>query len=114
MIANTPAAPYYAVIFTSHRTAIDHGYDEMADRMVELAGQQPGYLGIESFRQPDGYGVTISYWSSLEAIRQWKRNLEHQVAQRRGREEWYSRYMLRVCRVEYDYGMGMTPVAEEE
>lgn len=113
MIAKTPSAPYYVVIFTSLRTTEDTGYEEMADRMVELARQQPGYLGIESFRNPDRYGVTISYWSSLEAIHHWKRNLEHREAQHRGREEWYSRYMLRVCRVEYDYGMGLDQIEAE-
>ena len=39
MIAQTPTSPYFAVIFTSIRTEGDHGYAEMADHMVELAGQ---------------------------------------------------------------------------
>lgn len=44
MIAQTPNPPYFAVIFTSIRTEDDHGYSEMADRMVELARQQDGFL----------------------------------------------------------------------
>jgi len=102
-IAATPKPPYYAVIFTSLRTAGDNGYGAMADRMEELAGQQPGFLGIESAR--DGLGITVSYWESLEAIAAWKRNAEHQEAQRRGRTEWYSGFALRVCKVERAYGM---------
>lgn len=102
MIAKTPAPPYYAVIFTSVRTESDNGYAEMADRMAELAAQQPGYLGIESARNE--VGITISYWESLDAIRRWKANIEHLVAQRLGREKWYSAYKTRVCLVERDYG----------
>ncbi len=102
-IAATPAPPYYAVIFTSLRTAGDNGYGETAARMVELAARQPGFLGIESARE--GLGITVSYWESLEAIAAWKRNAEHLVAQRRGREEWYSGFALRVCKVERAYGL---------
>jgi len=102
MIAKTPAPPYYAVIFTSVRTEDNNGYAEMADRMAELAAQQPGYLGIESARNE--VGITVSYWESLDAIRHWKANIEHLVAQRLGREKWYSAYKTRVCLVERDYG----------
>lgn len=104
-IAQTPKAPYYAVIFTSLRTDADAGYAETADRMVELAEQQPGYLGMETVR--NGLGITISYWESLEAIRNWKQNLEHLEAQEKGRSTWYSAYKTRVCKVEYDYGMNL-------
>ncbi len=102
-IASTPRPPYYAVIFSSHRTEGDNGYAEMADRMVDLAALQPGFLGIESVR--DGLGLTVSYWDSVEAIRDWKRNAEHQVAQERGRIAWYSGFKVRIARVERDYGL---------
>jgi len=61
-IAKTPEPPYYAVIFTSLRTEGDRGYGHMADRMVELASQQPGFLGVETTRGADGFGITVSYW----------------------------------------------------
>ena len=103
MIAQTPAPPYYAVIFNSIRTEQDQeGYEAMADRMVELAAEQPGYLGFESVR--DGLGITISYWDSLEAIRQWKTQVDHFEAQQMGRKQWYAAYKTRICKVERDYG----------
>ena len=102
MIASTPAPPYYAVIFTSLRTAVDDGYGDMAGRMVALAQGQPGFLGVESAR--DGLGITVSYWESLEAIRNWKRNSEHLLAQQFGREKWYTSFKTRICLVERDYG----------
>lgn len=103
MIAKTPEPPYYAVIFTSLRTEGDDGYSAMADAMAELAIEQPGYLGIESAR--DGLGITVSYWESLEAIKNWKENMKHRAAQKLGREKWYSSFMTRICKVERDYGM---------
>lgn len=102
MIANTPSAPYYAVIFTSIRTIVDEGYEEMAVKMVELAKQQPGYLGHESARNE--IGITVSYWNSLEAIRAWKKVTDHATAQLLGREKWYQSYKTRICLVERDYG----------
>lgn len=101
MIANTPAPPYYDVIFTSLRTEEDQGYERTAALMAELATKQPGYLGIESARSD--LGITVSYWSSLEAIQAWKENAAHAVAQQRGKEAWYHNYCVRVCRVERAY-----------
>jgi len=102
-IAKTPAAPYYAVIFTSTRTEGDRGYEKMAEAMVEAAAEQPGFLGVESAREE--VGITVSYWDSLESIAAWKQNSAHLVAQRLGRDTWYDAYKTRICRVERDYGL---------
>jgi heme-degrading monooxygenase HmoA len=104
-IARTPTPPYYAVIFPSQRTVGDHGYDHVAARMVELAATMPGFLGIESARNPDGFGLTVSYWQSEEAIRAWKAQAEHRAAQDAGKKIWYADYCIRVARVERAYGM---------
>lgn len=101
--ASTPSPPYYAVIFTSLRSPWLEGYEETANHMLELASKQLGYLGAESFRNAEGFGVTISYWQDLESIRQWKLQEEHLAAQRLGKEKWYKHYKLRICRVERDY-----------
>ena len=103
-IAKTPEPPYYAVIFTAQRTDGDRGYGEMAQRMVELASQQPGFLGVESVRDADGFGITVSYWASEEAIRGWKAHMEHTKAQEGGKRVWYADYQLRVAKVEREYG----------
>ncbi len=100
-LANTPKPPYYAVIFTSLRTEGDNGYAAMAARMLELASEQPGFLGVASAREE--IGITVSYWSDLEAIRNWKANAEHREAQRLGREQWYAAFQTRIARVERDY-----------
>ncbi|CAB9507980.1 Antibiotic biosynthesis monooxygenase [Seminavis robusta] len=107
-IAQTPRPPYYAVIFTSLRnttttTSETEAYGKTAQRMVELARQQPGYLGVESAR--DGLGITVSYWKDLPSIRHWKQNCEHVQAQENGIQKWYSAYTTRIALVERDYSM---------
>ncbi len=101
MISKTPVPPYYAVIFTSLRTDGDHGYDKTANRMVELVQKQKGFLGLETARSE--IGITVSYWKTLEAIQEWKNNLEHLTAQKNGKEKWYAAYKIRICKVERDY-----------
>jgi heme-degrading monooxygenase HmoA len=98
--AKTPEPPYFAVIFASQRTpADDEGYGAMAERMLELGSQQPGFLGIESVRDEQGFGITVSYWETEEAIRAWKADAEHRVAQQQGHRAWYEHIELRVAHV---------------
>lgn len=105
-VANTPKPPYYAVVFTSlNASEKDHSeHAAMYDRLVKLAETYEGYLGIEPARNGDGSGVAAVYWKDLESIAAWARDPEHIVAKRKGRETWYSHYMIRICKVERDYG----------
>ena len=113
-IAETPQPPYYAVIFTSNRKRSnkqqqseddqDQDYSDTAQRMLDLAKQEKGFLGVESVREDGLLGITVSYWSSLEAIKHWKNHTEHLVAQEKGYKQWYSSYKTRICLVERDYG----------
>ena len=102
--AQLPEPPYYSVIFSSLRTPGENAYGAMAQRMVELASSQPGYLGVESARDSDVFGITVSYWTSLEAIAAWRRHAEHLLAQESGKEVWYEHYELRIALVERAYG----------
>ena len=101
MIANTSRPPYYAVIFSTIMTDHIKGYLKTAQKMEELAKLQEGYLGIESAREE--LGITVSYWSSIDAITNWKNNIEHTIAREKGRKLWYKKYRLRICLVERDY-----------
>ncbi len=101
--ASTPKPPYYAVIFSSLRTEGDNGYGATAERMAELAAQQPGFLGMESTRGSDGFGITVAYFDTEENIRAWKRNMEHTAARQKGREVWYAHYEIRIAKVERAY-----------
>ncbi len=102
MIADTPDPPYYAVIFTSVRTKGDTGYISMSEKMLKLAKRQDGFLGVEPAHEETG--ITVSYWKNLDSIQKRKENLDHTVARKKGREEWYQAFKARISRVERDYG----------
>jgi heme-degrading monooxygenase HmoA len=109
-LARTPKPPYYAVIFTSQRATDDgRAYGAMAQRMADLGSRYDGFVGIESARGSDGVGITVSYWRDEAAILAWKRDTEHEKAQRGGREAWYERYEVRIARVERAYGFAREP-----
>ncbi len=101
LFAETPKPPYYAVIFTSERTEEMEGYSDTSERMINLAQQQEGFLGVESARE--NLGITVSYWRDLESIKKWKMNTEHLIAQNNGKAIWYKNYKTRICLVERDY-----------
>ena len=104
-LARTPEPPYYAVLFSLLRTEGDQGYGARTARMMELAAEQAGFLGVESTRGAGGLGITISYWKDIESIAAWKSNAEHLEAQRAGRERWNSDFTVRIARVERQYGL---------
>ncbi|MEM8772803.1 MAG: antibiotic biosynthesis monooxygenase [Pseudomonadota bacterium] len=96
--------PYYVVIFSAQRTLGDNGYDATAERMAELSASMPGFLGMEHARGDDGFGITVCYWDSEEAIANWKSNVDHVEAQSRGASEWYADYRVRIGKVTRAYG----------
>ena len=104
LFAQTPEPPYFAAIFSSQRTEGDAGYAQMAEHMFDLAAMQQGFLGAESVRNADGFGITVSYWSSEEAIIAWKQHAAHQQAQQAGKRMWYANYQIRIAKVERAYG----------
>lgn len=103
--------PYYAVMFTSVMNETNDGYDEPNDgydetgaRMDELVASVPGFLGMDSARTPGGLGITVGYFRDEEAILRWRGDAEHRTAQKRGRDEWYEKYVVHVAKVERSYG----------
>ena len=98
-LARTPEPPYWVVIFSSRRNAQPGDqYDETAQRMLSLAAQQPGYLGVEE--AAEHIAITVSYWADEASIAAWRRDADHAFAQYEGRTRWYDAYELRVARVE--------------
>ena len=110
--ASLPRPPYYAVIFSSRRSAQDDaGYAQASQRMLEVAAQQPGFLGVESSRDAEGFGITVSYWVDEASISGWKAQAEHAAIRERGRWLWYSHFEVRVAKVERAYGQVRADVA---
>lgn len=92
-----PPVPYYAVIFISKKSESLDGYKEMDDRMMELAQEQPGYLGYSSVSGEEG-SIFISYWKDEESIQNWRVNSEHREA-KGGATLWYDYYHSLICEV---------------
>ena len=90
----------YSVIFISKLSGESEGYSEMAEQMVSLVAEQPGFVGVDSVRGEYGDGITVSYWESLEAIEAWRQQPQHLQAQRLGREQWYESFSVHVARLE--------------
>ena len=109
---SSPRPPYTAVIFSSQRCASTSGdgYEEASQQMGEMAQQQPGFLGVESARDPEGFGITVSYWETPGHARAWKQVTEHREVQRHGARNWYANYTVRVATVEREYGNRPGPV----
>ncbi len=93
-----PQPPFYAVIFISRKSENLQGYEEMDNRMMELAAQQPGYLGYSSVSKPDG-GIFISYWKDEASIANWRNNMQHGEAKAQAKT-WYAYYHSMITRVE--------------
>lgn len=101
--APLPDPPYWAVIFTAQLSDDTEGYGAMADAIVNRALEQPGCIGLETTRDKSGLGITVSYWDSEAALLNWKADAKHLVAQKMGKDKWYSHYTLRVARVDRHY-----------
>ena len=78
------------------------GYAEISERLEKMVCDQPSYIGMESVRVNDGFGITVCYWKDEASITYWKNNLEHQYAQEKGMADWYKNYFLRVAKIERD------------
>ena len=88
-----PPSGSVAVMFVTRLKpeAYDDGYEQTSDRMVELVKEQPGFLGAESARGDDGFGITISYWKDDHSVRAWRENPEHAIAMQKA-TGWYDVY----------------------
>ena len=104
MKAPLASPPYFIVAFSSTRTSDDQGYDDMASKMVALAAHHDGFLGVESARDSNGFGITNSFWRDEASILKWKAAVDHIEAQNLGKDRWYSHYNVRIGIVERAYG----------
>ncbi|MBS1904778.1 MAG: antibiotic biosynthesis monooxygenase [Bacteroidetes bacterium] len=95
--------PCFATIFPSVRKAGDGGYESMSDEIEAMVNEQPGFLGLESVREPNGNGITVCYWKSIDDIKRWKDEALHREAQERGRLEWYAEYGIRIVEIKETY-----------
>lgn len=95
----------YDVIFTSTKTENQKGYDDAAMSMFQLAMEQEGFISIDH-SQMEGASITISYWESLESIKNWKNHPKHLIVQKKGQSTWYKNYTVKIAKVIREYNFG--------
>jgi heme-degrading monooxygenase HmoA len=105
MIKHIEKDPYYAVIFTAKFADNLKDYDKIANEMLELAKEQKGFISIESVKEGNKE-ITVSYWRTLEDIRNWSVNERHVEAKKGGKTKWYEYFTVRICKVEREYSFG--------
>jgi heme-degrading monooxygenase HmoA len=98
----------YAVIFeVEPETGRVQDYLDIAARLRPELEKIDGFISIERFKSlsQEGKILSLSFWRDEEAIARWRRQEQHQVAQRAGRDRIFRDYRIRVAAVVRDYGM---------
>jgi heme-degrading monooxygenase HmoA len=95
----------YAVIFRARAEQPDQHYQAMVAQMRDLAFAEYGCRDFIAVTEGD-CEIAISYWDDEEAIRRWKNDPRHSIAQQRGRDGWYSAYTVQVVEIRREYSFG--------
>lgn len=98
----------YAVIFEVWPNA--EGKDEylrIAAELRQFLQGREGFISIERFQSltEEDKMLSLSFWRDEEAISNWREQMQHRQAQRKGREQLFSDYRIRVAKVERDYSL---------
>lgn len=98
----------YAVIFEVRpsQNRYDAYLSIAADLRPELE-KIDGFISIERFASltEEGKVLSLSFWRDEAAINAWREHRDHRDAQRKGRDDVFDDYRLRVAAVVRDYGM---------
>jgi len=97
----------YAVIFKAtfkNIAALDDEYFTMAKRLQQRAKEQYGCQDFVSTTEGN-QEIAISYWHSIEDIKNWKADPLHSTAQVKGAQDWYASYTVEVVEVIKNYNM---------
>jgi heme-degrading monooxygenase HmoA len=75
-----------------------------------------GFISIERFQSLANQKklVSLSFWESEEAISNWRNNINHRMAQQKGRYKLFADYRLRVAHIVRDYGLNSREQAPKE
>ena len=96
----------YAVIFeVQPKPQHKQDYLDTAAQLLDELKAIPGFISVERFASLSSQHklVSLSFWETEEAIKQWKANVNHKAAQAKGINEYFEDFRIRVARVERDY-----------
>lgn len=98
----------YAVIFeVQPRPGREKDYLAVAQQLRADLEKIDGFISVERFASlyNEGKILSLSFWRDEAAVKRWREHMQHREAQRRGREEIFADYRIRVATVVRDYGM---------
>ena len=98
----------YVVIFeVQPRPGSEQDYLAVAQQLRADLENIDGFISVERFASlyNEGKLLSLSFWRDETAVKRWREHMQHREAQRRGREEIFSDYRIRVAAVVRDYGM---------
>jgi len=90
--------PIVTIFRSRLRPGVDREYASSADRLLELARSQPGFVSFEHYAAADGERVSIITFASVAEHEAWRDHPQHVEAQRLGRERFYAEFRIQVCR----------------
>jgi len=79
------------------RAGVEAEYERVAEEMERVVASMDGFIDQKFYVASDGERVTIVRFRDWDSQRRWAELPSHREAQRRGREEFYSWYDIRVC-----------------
>lgn len=92
------------VIFRSRlKPGVEKEIEELGGRMYALGSAMPGFKSYREYASADGEGVAIVEFESHETLAAWRGQVDHQAAQKAGRERLFSEYRITVCDAVRDY-----------
>ena len=80
-------------------------YFEIAASLKPALESIDGFISVERFQSttnPNKY-VSLSFWRDEPSVAAWRAHADHGVAQKRGKEEIFADFRIRIATVERDY-----------
>ena len=74
-------------------------YRSLVPEIVAVAETMPGFLSRKSYAAEDGERLSLVAFADEQSQRNWATNAEHMAAKERGRESFYSEYVVQICNV---------------
>ena len=107
----------FAVIFeVKPKDEGKNEYLKIASELREYLKNQDGFISIERFQSlmEDDKILSLSFWRDEESMKKWRNMLEHRTAQKKGREDLFHSFRIRVAQVVRDYSESDRAEAPED
>lgn len=82
-------------------------YLKIASMLKEQLVKEKGFVSIERFQSlvDENKLLSLSFWESEDAILNWKKNMDHVSAQKKGRESIFKDYKISVAKINKSYSL---------